>query len=350
MMPDTSGFPFEETQARRSQTSESSASQVAVCVTTRNRSRLLPRLVDALEKQTLDLTSFEVVFADDASTDDTPQVLQTLQRNSALQIRVVRAEARGGPGAGRNRAWRSTSAPLIAFTDDDCVPFPNWLEIHVAAMSDADISQGAALPNPSHRREPMSRVVAVTEENGLYETCNICYRRSLLEHLDGFDETFRRSGEDADLAWRAKELGASTVFRAEALVHHDIESFKWAPALRDTLRWVGVVQLTERHSQLRRRFGEGSTWRAAHRPATVAGFGILLVGTGWIARKRWIVGGGFLAVAPYIWYRLCKEPVAGSRLERLKLIVPLFTIDLAEATVIRATRGSLRLKARLPSR
>ena len=43
---------------------------------------------------------------------------------------------RRGPAAARNVAWRATSAPVVAFTDDDCVPSPGWLEAGLAEIGD----------------------------------------------------------------------------------------------------------------------------------------------------------------------------------------------------------------------
>jgi GT2 family glycosyltransferase len=320
--------------------------QVSVCVSTRNRAHLLPRLLAALEKQTLEADRFEVVVTDDASTDETAKVLDELKTRSRLSVKVVRNGSRGGPGAGRNLAWRAASAPLIAFTDDDCVPTPGWLESHVRVMSDADISQGKVLPNPAQTEGAGSaaRYIGVVDENGLYETCNICYHRSWLEKVGGFDAAFRQAGEDADLAWRAKAVGATSAFTSDALVYHDVEPFSWKRELRHTRRWAGVVLLVDRHPQLRRRFGDGPTWRDAHRPAVLAAAGLLAAGAGAATRRNRFTMIGLLATAPYLWHRLHRAPVTPSRRDRIRLLVPFLTIDVSEFAVIKATRARLRLR------
>lgn len=317
--------------------------EISVCVATRNRAQLLPRLVSALERQSLDPNRFEVVFADDASTDATVEILEALKRRSSVRIRIVKSDARGGPASARNRAWRSALAPLVAFTDDDCVPTPGWLAAHVISLARVDISQGKVVPDPARMAAagPLDRWIGVEDENGLYETCNISYRKAWLEHVGGFDPSFRRAGEDADLAWRAKDAGATSTFTPEALVHHDVDRFSWGRELRNTRRWAGVLLLVERHPHLRRRFGEGRPWRGAHRPVVVAAGGLVFGCWGIVWRKPLFIALGAAATAPYAWYRFHTDPLATSRRQRLLCLVPLLTLDLSEVAVIAATRARL---------
>lgn len=324
---------------------------ISVCVSSRNRAHLLPRLVKALEAQTLGHDEFEVVVADDASTDDTAEVLRRLSHTSSLDITTVGTGERAGPAAGRNRAWHTAVAPLIAFTDDDCVPSADWLALHREALQYADISQGRveADPDQLHKTGPFSRMIGVPDENGLYETCNIAYRRDWLERLGGFDCRFRRSGEDADLAWRAKREGATTVFVSDALVYHDVEPSSWPRAMRDTLRWTGVVHLVERHPHLRPRFGRGPTWRDSHPRALLALLGVTVCVWDAGARRLPPLLLGILSTLPYAKYRFKAAPIAASRRRRLWLLGPALVVDLAELAVIVSAKARVLLGSRAPS-
>lgn len=322
--------------------------EISVCVATRNRAHLLPRLVSALEHQLLDPSRFEVIITNDASTDRTREVLDELSAQSPLLITVVHSPSRRGPGAGRNLAWRASTAELVAFTDDDCVPSPGWLAAHLSALADADISQGKVLSNPEQnaRAGPAARRIAVIDENGLYETCNISYRKSWLNLLGGFDTRFRRAGEDADLAWRAKQCGASTTFSDAALVYHDVDPFSWSRELRHAWRWEGVVMLADRHPQLRKRFGAGRrSWRGYHRPALLASCGLILMVSGILRRRASTALLGAAAMGPYAWCRLKVQPVDGARRARLRLFFPMLTIDASEAAAVVITEFRLRLRS-----
>ena len=63
----------------------------------------------------------------------------------------ARLESQAGPGGERNAGWREARAPIVAFTDDDCEPTPQWLARTLAACRaypDA-VTQGITLPHPS---------------------------------------------------------------------------------------------------------------------------------------------------------------------------------------------------------
>src|SRR4051812_15985420 len=157
--------------------------RVTVAVSTYQRAASVRRLVEALECQSLDPTQFEVVIADDGSTDDTPAVLQQLALTSPLDITILRSDRNCGQAAGRNRAWRAARAPVVAFTDDDCQPQPKWLEAGLEAMAHSKIVVGRTAPPPEQipmTAGPFARTLRV-EEARFFQTCNVFYRKADLE-------------------------------------------------------------------------------------------------------------------------------------------------------------------------
>src|SRR4051812_19853042 len=97
----------------------------SVVVATHNRAELLARLTDALRAQS-DVDAFEVIVVDDGSADATPDVLRRIER-SWPALRTIRLDENRGPATARNAGWRAATAPIVAFTDDDCVPQAGWL-------------------------------------------------------------------------------------------------------------------------------------------------------------------------------------------------------------------------------
>jgi glycosyltransferase involved in cell wall biosynthesis len=271
---------------------------VAVAVATRNRSALLAELLDSLRAQTLDGESFEVIVVNDGSTDDTAELLERERAEGGLDLTVIKRDG-GGPAAGRNAAWRAARAPLVAFTDDDCVADPGWLEagVRAARAHPETIVQGRTEPRPDqlHRRSPFSRTQDIHGAGPLFETCNIFYPRSLLQSLEGFAEDVFKlpAGEDTDLAWRALERGCSTEYEPSALVHHAVLVDGAFGTLRYALRWHAGIAVYARHPGLRTaHLTHRIFWSRTHEQLLLFALGLV------IGRRSRLLGG--LLCRPYL--------------------------------------------------
>ncbi len=194
---------------------------VAVVVPARNAARTLPATLDALGAQTLAPES--VVVVDNGSSDATGAIA----RAHPAVTQVVAGPGRG-PGPARNTGVAACAAPLVAFTDADCVPTPGWLAALAAAgEGGASIVQGRVAPDPAATRTPWERTLAVPGFTGLFESANLLVPRRVLDRVGGFgagieDPGDPPFGEDALLGWSAVATGARAVFAADALVHHAV--------------------------------------------------------------------------------------------------------------------------------
>lgn len=316
---------------------------VAVVVPTRNRHGLLSRLIAHLEQQR-GVDGFEVIVVDDSSTDRTPRVLEELAGSSPLEIRVARTASPSGPAAARNIGWRLTRAPLIAFTDDDCRPEPGWLAGLLASIDGADIVQGrtAVDPDEERGRGPFTQIVWVDGWSAQFETSNVAYRRTVLERLGGFDESFGADsyGEDVDLGWRAIESGARTVFTGDAVVVHDVKRGATWPDLRarvrDARRWRHLGRLLRDHPGYRQhRLARDPFLFATHPPTllALAGSVALVLGRG---RPGSIVAALALA-APWVRHRTLVEPRPGGRRRAVAALPGAFAIDAVETITVVAS-------------
>jgi glycosyltransferase involved in cell wall biosynthesis len=244
------------------------APRISVVISTYNRPEHVGLVLRALREQTLGRDGFEVVVVDNGSTESSTQaVLAEEAARGELRLKTVRHEVTLGPAGGRNSGWRLAQAPVVAFTDDDCVPDPGWLEqvLLVTASHPEAIVQGRTEP----AREQLGlfdRSVTVNKLGPQYETCNIVYPRALLEQLDGFDESFGLvpAGEDTDLAWRALEGGAPAVFAADAVVYHATHRLGPLGALREAARWTDAPRLFRRHPAARVMLSRGVFWNGWH--------------------------------------------------------------------------------------
>ena len=288
---------------------------VSVVVASRNRADLLARLLDALELQ--DVGPFEVIVVDDASTDRTPALLaERAATATAFTLVGLRQEHNRGPAAARNRGWRTATAPIVCFTDDDCVPQEGWLQAHIMAMSSgADLVQGKTMPvdEQRHRLGPFSRTIQRERDGGFYETCNMSYRREVLERVDGFDEEFRFPfGEDIDLAWRAIDTGSRVVFSDLAEVQHEIWPFSWPSYVADVRRREGLVLLVRKHPHLRRLFRRPWCVTRPHEAALITGAVLVIAAMKPRSLVRWAGAG----VGIIHYYGVAREARYAPRLRR----------------------------------
>lgn len=89
---------------------------VSVIITTCNRSNLLSRAINSVLAQTH--KNIEIIIADDASTDDTEEMIKRYQKTNSNIIYIKQEKPRGA-NVGRNCAIKASSAEFIAGLDDD---------------------------------------------------------------------------------------------------------------------------------------------------------------------------------------------------------------------------------------
>jgi glycosyltransferase involved in cell wall biosynthesis len=273
-----------------------SAPRVSVVIPTFQRAASLPGLIEALEAQTLPIEDFDVRIVDDASRDETPVILDALAARARVKVRVMRNERNTGPGAARNRGWRSSDAPIIAFTDDDCVPAPGWLEAGLAAFDQgsAGVVQGCTLPDPRTPAKSWAKTLRVDRLSKLYESCNIFYRTEVLSTAGGFDEEITVPfGEDTALGWEARRQGVTTDFAPDALVYHSVTQ----PGARYWFKYAmmhgNFPKLVRRFPEMRRELLWLQLFTKRRHAALISAVAGVAAGAFW-----WP---GFALAIPYVW-------------------------------------------------
>jgi glycosyltransferase involved in cell wall biosynthesis len=308
---------------------------VSVVIATRDRAARLRAQLESLREQTIGTDRFEVIVADDGSRDETPAVLADEAEAGILNLRTTRLEG-AGPTAARNAALELASGELIAFTDDDCVTDPRWLEAGLAAWGGNPMRfvQGVTVPIESERHLLGLRSYSyeVTEPNEDYQTCNIFYPRVLIDRLGGFDmEMFGRfGGEDCDLGWRAREIGADPVFAPDAKVSHAVVQLDYRSAVRRCWSWHAVAALYVRHPELRRkRLLFGVLWNYHHYVTARLLLALLLPSRKLLPLRLWLAW-------PWLRGRVIDPETGRPSLERAVWYATMDTVEMAALA-----RGSL---------
>lgn len=113
--------------------------RVTVLTATYNGARFLSHTLDSILGQTF--TDFEYIIIDDASTDESPQILQTYAQKDD-RIRLVRNAQNLNPAGALNRGLEAARGEFVAILDHDDLALPERLARQVAFL-DAHVDIGA---------------------------------------------------------------------------------------------------------------------------------------------------------------------------------------------------------------
>lgn len=204
--------------------------KVSVIVPTHGRPAGLARCLEALAAQTVPRSAYEVIVSDDGSP--TPVAPVAAPFADRMTVRVV-SRPRAGPAAARNEGARHARGGLLAFTDDDCVPSPQWLELLVdrARRHPGHMIGGSfvnLLPNDPYATATQLIMSCVYDYyashvvgHRFFSTTNLAVPAKRFWLLDGFSERFRQAaGEDYDLCARWAEAGFPSEYAPEVEVGH----------------------------------------------------------------------------------------------------------------------------------
>jgi GT2 family glycosyltransferase len=230
------------------------SSTVAIC--TRERPEDLGRALEAVT--VLRPSPAEILVVD--NNPATGRTREVVARFPA--VRYIR-EDRRGLDAARNRALRESRAAIVAFSDDDAVPEPDWLEHLLRPFEDPRVWCAAGLTLPLELETPAQewferyspfgrgfdrRVFDGTRHDPLAVSrigagANMALRREVLSELGGFDEaldagTPTRSGGDHEMFGRILAAGFRIVYEPTAVSWHRHRR-TWSE-LRDALYGYGV--------------------------------------------------------------------------------------------------------------
>jgi GT2 family glycosyltransferase len=189
---------------------------------------------------------------------------------AAEHPRVVITKGTGrGPGAARNAGMRVARGSLLAFLDDDCKASAGWLQAGIDALASADLVQGRTWPT-----EPAlyyNRTIWVDSLTGMWETCNLFVRRTIVDRAGMFDDDWavtdparRPWGEDCEWGWRLVRAGARSAFARDAHVAHIVEPRSFWGYLRGLTLYRNFPRILRTTPELRRQFYGGYFFDRRH--------------------------------------------------------------------------------------
>ena len=249
--------------------------QVSVVVPTYKHPEMLQCCLNALISQDFVPDEYEIIVVDDANYEETRQqvacwVKQVRKEKLAKQermpmIRYIPVESTcHGPAIARNLGWKAAKSPIIAFTDDDCIPCPDWLTKGLEVFSNSHdisaVSGRVIMPLPEIPTD--YEYNAAHLETSEFVTANCFYRRDVLLDMGGFDERFTMAWrEDSDLFFTLLTHGKTYVCVPEVQVVHPVRPASWGVSIRQQRKSMFNALLYKKHPTLyRERIQSSPPW------------------------------------------------------------------------------------------
>jgi GT2 family glycosyltransferase len=194
--------------------------------------------------------NFDLTIIDQSTNGETEAIVRRIGERDG-RIRYQRMSTSGLSRA-YNLGIASTTGPIIAFTDDDCLVPSDWIEKIVSAFEeqrDGELMYGQVVPAyPEDGGDTLTPLLRIDKPERLDRAngfrvfgmgANFAARRSLFERAGTFDEVLGgggplKSSQDFDLAYRAYRRNAAILLRPEVIVRHDgrREREDWPALLR----------------------------------------------------------------------------------------------------------------------
>lgn len=203
---------------------------VSVIIPVFNDEARLVRCLAALEQQTYDADCYEVVVVDNGSTRDVAGVVGGFAHARSLR------EVQPGSYAARNTGLAHARGEIIAFTDSDCIPQPDWLskgvEYLVRAGEPTVVAGHIAvfynIPSQPTPAELYERVTAFPQQKYVEQyrygaTANVLTWRSVLDAVGPFNSQLK-SGGDMEWGQRASGAGYRLIYAPDVIVQHPARS------------------------------------------------------------------------------------------------------------------------------
>jgi glycosyltransferase involved in cell wall biosynthesis len=253
------------------------APELSVIVASHNRRELLRRCLESLAAQTQDPATFEVIVADDGSSDGSAEMAEAFE--APYRLRVLGLEKQGHAAA-QNAAIAVAEASFCLLLDDDVVASPELVAAHLEALHENPLAIGiGALTQErvaaddwyahafargwsEHYEELAGREARWTDCYG----ANLSFAREKLVEIGGVSIDIA-AAKDFDLAFRLYRAGCVPTYVSRAHGVHDDQK-RFGRMLFDARRQGAM------HVELARRYPEAAPtlldWSAGAGPREIA--------------------------------------------------------------------------------
>jgi GT2 family glycosyltransferase len=250
--------------------------ELAVVIATWQRTALLKRCLQALVKQTMTASRYEIIVVTDGPDPDTVWFMKQWLKSyhGKVAVTCISLPVKKGPAAARNAGWRQAHGELIVFTDDDCIPQPDCLQQywqaympyrHTAAAFSGQLKvplQTSHTGAPAKAGSPdgaLAKAGLPTDyamntarlEQARFVTANCACSRQALELTGGLDSAFTMAWrEDTALEFDLIERGIPIIKVPGALIIHPVRAASWGISIKEQKKGMFNALLYKKHSWL----------------------------------------------------------------------------------------------------
>lgn len=219
-----SGWPSQDDSCFQMRRDHDTAPCLSIVISCYNAADTIADTLEGISRQRWS-ERWEVIVADNGVTDGSLAIVESF-KDRVRNLRIVDASDRRCQAHAMNVGARAAAAGAIVFCDADDVPAPGWVAAIGDALSEHDFVASCLDKEALNRRDvAVSRELA--QQDGLEIAwyppflphaggCGLGVRKSLLEMVGGFDESFRYL-HDTDFCFKLQKRGIELRFIPDAV-------------------------------------------------------------------------------------------------------------------------------------
>jgi len=200
----------------------------SIIIPTYNRTAQLTNCLYSLTLLDYPRNCFEVIVVNDGGETKLEAIVDPFRNQINLSL-ITQSQA--GPAAARNSGAAKTNGEFLAFTDDDCMPAPDWLQVLAAHFTEKrDCIIGGRTINllTDNIYSTMSQLIldvvyrhynVKPHKSRFFATNNMAMPVNLFRVIGLFETTFTTS-EDREFCDRSLYNGFQMIYAPEILVYH----------------------------------------------------------------------------------------------------------------------------------
>lgn len=263
---------------------------LTVIICTYNREKYIGNLLEALAKNDLPKSEYEIVLVDNNCTDHTHDICQTFAATHPdVQFRYV-VETEQGLSAARNKGIREAKGDILVYVDDDALVDSDYLRIYAEHFATHPNTMAAGGPiEPMYETAapdwmtPYTKALLTgwlnygnkvrTFPQGRFPGGgNAAYRKEVFDKVGLFNTALGRKGnglmgsEEKDIFDKMHTLGMQVLYLPTPVLHHIIPQTKLEKPYFDKLtRQIGISErqrtlAISRTKYLKRLVSEAAKW------------------------------------------------------------------------------------------